>query len=67
MAAIHLAANRPATHVAAQNGDLDAILRLKMALIPRFLRPQSWPLFRGPRRQDLWCAQHYPDSLRIDL
>lgn len=53
-----------------QNGDLNAILRLKMAFIPRFLRPGRDHFFLlGPRGtgKTLWCSQQYPDSLRIDL
>jgi len=53
-----------------QNGDLDAILRLKMAFIPRiFTAGRDHFFLLGPRGtgKTLWCAHQYPDALRIDL
>ena len=52
------------------NGGADAILRRKMAFVPRFLNPARGHYFLlGPRGtgKTLWCAHQYPDALRIDL
>jgi hypothetical protein len=53
-----------------QNGDSNAIMSLIMAFIPRFLtlgRDHSFLL--GPRGtgKTLWCANQFPNALRVDL
>ena len=53
-----------------QNGDANAILRLKMAFTPRIFTPGRDHYFLlGPRGtgKTLWCAHQYPDALRVDL
>jgi uncharacterized protein len=53
-----------------QNGNSNAILRRKMAFIPRIFNPGRDHFFLlGPRGtgKTLWCAHQYPDALRIDL
>lgn len=52
------------------NGISDAIMRLIMAFIPRFLNAGKDHFFLlGPRGtgKTLWCAHEYPEALRIDL
>jgi hypothetical protein len=57
---VDTAADRPTSYaVVLQNGDFNAVLRLKMAFIPRFLRPgrdHFCLLGPGGTGRTVWCA-----------